>query len=147
MLDKLADAAQTVMFYEGARFHEQRYKEYGAKLADLAELVRDGLQIPEQRYDDARRYIAESKATVSELYKATPVILVPAATGPALLGLASTGDPRMNAPWTALGTPAISIPMPVAGGLPLGLQLTADHGQDARVLQTALRIHGILNPI
>jgi Asp-tRNA(Asn)/Glu-tRNA(Gln) amidotransferase A subunit family amidase len=53
----------------------------------------------------------------------------------------------MNAPWTALGTPAISIPMPVAGGLPLGLQLTADHGQDARVLQTALRIHGILNPI
>ena len=147
MLDKLADAAQTVMFYEGARFHEQRYKEYGAKLADLAELVRDGLQIPEQRYDDARRYIAESKATVSELYKATPVILVPAATGPAPLGLASTGDPRMNAPWTALGTPAISIPMPVAGGLPLGLQLTAGHGQDARVLQTALRIHGILNPI
>ena len=147
MLEKLADAAQTVMFYEGARFHEQRYKEYGAKLADLADLVRDGLQIPEQRYDDARRYIAESKATVSELYKATPVILVPAATGPAPLGLASTGDPRMNAPWTALGTPAISIPMAVAGGLPLGLQLTADHGQDARVLQTALRIHGILNPI
>src|SRR5256712_8103995 len=147
MLDKLADAAQTVMFYEGARFHEQRYKEYGAKLADLADLVRDGLQIPEQRYDDAMRYIAESKATISQLCKSTPVILVPAATGPAPLGLASTGDPRMNAPWTALGTPAISIPMPVAGGLPLGLQLTADHGQDARVLQTALRIHGILNPI
>jgi len=147
MLDKPADAAQTVMFYEGARFHEQRYKEYGAKLADLADLVRDGLQIPEQRYDDAMRYIAESKATVSELYKATPVILVPAATGPAPLGLASTGDPRMNAPWTALGTPSISIPMPVAGGLPLGLQLTADHGQDARVLQTALRIHRVLNPV
>jgi len=147
MLEKLADAAQTVMFYEGARFHEQRYKEYGAKLADMADLVRDGLQIPVQRYDDARRYIAESKATVSDLYKATPVILVPAATGPAPLGLASTGDPRMNAPWTALGTPAISIPMPVAGGLPLGLQLTAGHGQDARVLQTALRIHRVLNPV
>lgn len=147
MLEKLAEAAQTVMFYEGARFHEQRYKEYGAKLADMADLVRDGLQIPVQRYDDARRYIAESKATVSELYKATPVILVPAATGPAPLGLASTGDPRMNASWTALGTPAISIPMPVAGGLPLGLQLTAGHGQDARVLQTALRIHRVLNPV
>ena len=147
MLGKLADAAHTVMFFEGARFHEQRYKEYGAKLADMADLVRDGLQIPVQRYDDARRYIAESKATVSDLYKATPVILVPAATGPAPLGLASTGDPRMNAPWTALGTPAISIPMPVAGGLPLGLQLTAGHGQDAGVLQTALRIHRVLNPV
>lgn len=147
MLAKLADAANTAMFYEGARFHEQRYKEYGARLADLADLVRDGLQIPAQRYEDARRYIAECKATVSELYKATPVILVPAATGPAPLGLASTGDPRMNAPWTALGTPAVSIPMPVSGKLPLGLQLTAGHGEDARVLRSAVRIHAILNPL
>jgi Asp-tRNA(Asn)/Glu-tRNA(Gln) amidotransferase A subunit family amidase len=45
----------------------------------------------------------------------------------------------MNAPWTALGTPAISIPMPTAG-LPLGLQLTADHGEDARLLAAAIRV-------
>jgi Asp-tRNA(Asn)/Glu-tRNA(Gln) amidotransferase A subunit family amidase len=51
----------------------------------------------------------------------------------------------MNAPWTALGTPAISIPMPVASGLPLGLQLTADHGQDARVIQTAVRMAAMLS--
>ena len=44
---------------------------------------------------------------------------VPAATGPAPLGLAFTGDSRMNAPWTAVGTPAISIPIPVTAGLPL----------------------------
>jgi Asp-tRNA(Asn)/Glu-tRNA(Gln) amidotransferase A subunit family amidase len=50
----------------------------------------------------------------------------------------------MNAPWTALCTPAISIPMPVANGLPLGLQLTADHGQDARVLRTAARLERLL---
>ena len=30
---RLIDAARTVKFYEGARFHEQRYKEYGARLA------------------------------------------------------------------------------------------------------------------
>jgi Asp-tRNA(Asn)/Glu-tRNA(Gln) amidotransferase A subunit family amidase len=47
----------------------------------------------------------------------------------------------MNAPWTALGTPAISIPLLVADGLPLGLQLTADHGDDARVIRTAVRLH------
>jgi Asp-tRNA(Asn)/Glu-tRNA(Gln) amidotransferase A subunit family amidase len=132
------------MFYEGARFHEQRYREHGDRLADMASLVREGLQIPVGRYDDARRFIAECKTRVAEMYKATPVILVPAATGPAPLGLASTGDARMNAPWTALGTPAISIPMPVAGALPLGLQLTADHGQDARVIRTAIRLHSLL---
>ena len=72
------------------------------------------------------------------------MILLPAATGPAPLGLASTGDSRMNAPWTALGTPAISIPIPVAAGLPLGLQLTADHGQDARVIRTAVHLEQLL---
>ena len=144
MLAKLADESKTVMFYEGARFHQQRFKEYGSRLADLADLVRDGLQISEGRYDEARRYIAECRDRVAEMYKATPVILVPAATGPAPLGLSSTGDSRMNSPWTALGTPAISIPLPVPSGLPLGLQLTADHGQDARVIQTAVRLHKIL---
>jgi Asp-tRNA(Asn)/Glu-tRNA(Gln) amidotransferase A subunit family amidase len=51
----------------------------------------------------------------------------------------------MNAPWTALGMPAVSIPMPIASGLPLGLQLTADLGQDARVLQAALLLQQRFN--
>src|SRR6266699_1789443 len=120
MLDKLNEAASTVEAYEGARFHEQRYKEYGARLAELADLVKEGLEISVERYDDARRYIAECKARMAEMYRATPVILVPAATGPAPLGLTSTGDPRMSAPCTAVGTPAISIPMRVRSSLPLG---------------------------
>jgi len=51
----------------------------------------------------------------------------------------------MNAPWSALGTPAISIPMPVTDGLPLGLQLTAAPGEDARLLQTAVQVHRLVN--
>jgi Asp-tRNA(Asn)/Glu-tRNA(Gln) amidotransferase A subunit family amidase len=145
MLARLDEATTTVMFYEAARFHQQRYEEHGARLADLADLVRDGLLISVDRYDEARRYIEESKQRMAELYKATPVILVPAATGPAPRGLETTGDPRMNAPWTALGTPAISIPMPVADGLPLGLQLTAEPGQDARVIRTAVWLQTTLD--
>jgi Asp-tRNA(Asn)/Glu-tRNA(Gln) amidotransferase A subunit family amidase len=144
LLAELHDAANTVQFYEGARFHEQRYREYGTKLAHLGELVRDGLTIPVARYDEARRRIAQARVRIEEIYKATPVILVPAATGPAPRGLALTGDSRMNSPWTALGTPAITIPMPIGDALPLGLQLTAAHGQDARVIRTAIRLHAIL---
>ena len=145
MLAKLSEASITVMFYEGARFHQQRYNEYGDRLAELAELVREGLKIPVERYDETKRYIDVCKARFTELFKVTPVILTPAAVGPAPLGLASTGDPRMNAPWTTLGTPAISIPLPVPAGLPLGLQLTADHGQDARVISTAVRLQRMLS--
>jgi Asp-tRNA(Asn)/Glu-tRNA(Gln) amidotransferase A subunit family amidase len=141
MLKKLDEASDVVMFYEGARFHAQRLKEYGSRLDQpLADLVRDGLKIPVERYDEAKRYISETRVQLAEIFKSTPVILTPAATGPAPLGLSTTGDPRMNAPWTALGTPAISIPMPLSSGLPLGLQLTADLGQDSRVLRASVRL-------
>jgi Asp-tRNA(Asn)/Glu-tRNA(Gln) amidotransferase A subunit family amidase len=139
MLKKLDEANDVEMFYEGARFHEPRLKEFGDRLDQpLANLIRDGLKIPIAKYDEAKRYISDSRVRLAEIFKSTPVILTPAATGPAPLGLSSTGDPRMNAPWTALGTPAMSIPIPIASGLPLGLQLTADIGQDSRVLQAAL---------
>jgi Asp-tRNA(Asn)/Glu-tRNA(Gln) amidotransferase A subunit family amidase len=147
LLAELHEAANTIEFYEGARFHEQRYREFGTRLAHMGELVREGLTIPVERYDAARRRIAEARTRVAEIYKTTPVILVPAATGPAPRGLALTGDSRMNSPWTALGTPAITIPMPVGDALPLGLQLTAAHEQDAQVIRTAVRMHRILNEV
>jgi Asp-tRNA(Asn)/Glu-tRNA(Gln) amidotransferase A subunit family amidase len=145
MLGKLDEASGTVMAYEAARFHQERFRDFGATLADLATLVRDGLEISEERYQDATRYIGDCKSRMTEIFEATSIIIVPAATGPAPSGLGSTGDARMNAPWTALGTPAISIPMPVSDALPVGFQLTADRGEDARVLRAAVRVQGILN--
>jgi Asp-tRNA(Asn)/Glu-tRNA(Gln) amidotransferase A subunit family amidase len=50
----------------------------------------------------------------------------------------------MNRPWTTLGTPAIAMPLPLSAGLPLGLQLTADRGQDARLLAAAVRVARVL---
>ena len=141
---ELVSAQRTVAFYEGSRFHELRFAELGDRLGYLAGLVREGLLISDARYDEARRVIAENRRRFQELYETTPVILVPSATGPAPLGLASTGDSSMNTPWTALGTPAISVPMPVGDRLPLGLQLTAAPGEDARVLRAAVKVHRIL---
>ena len=142
LLKKLNEAGDVVEAYEGARFHEPRLKEFGNRLDQpIANLVLNGLKISAEQYDETKRFIAESRVRFAEIFKSTPVILTPAAVGPAPLGLSSTGDPRMDAPWTALGTPAISIPMPVASGLPLGLQLTADLGQDSRVLRAAVLLH------
>ena len=145
MLAELHAANRIVMYYEGAQFHQQRLAEFGDRLGRMATLVREGLQIPAARYEEAVRFVAESRVRMTETYKATPIILVPSATGPAPLGLSTTGDSSMNSPWTTLGTPAISIPMPVGKQLPLGLQLTADHNQDGRVIRTAIRVHQILS--
>jgi Asp-tRNA(Asn)/Glu-tRNA(Gln) amidotransferase A subunit family amidase len=142
---KAADAATNdIAFYEGARFHEERWKEHGRRLLDLADLVEKGLKMPVEQYERARQQIRDGQSRLSELYRTTPIILVPAATGAAPRGLSTTGDPRINAPWTGFGTPAVSIPMHVAG-LPLGLQVTADRGQDARVLRAAVRLYRLLH--
>jgi Asp-tRNA(Asn)/Glu-tRNA(Gln) amidotransferase A subunit family amidase len=144
LLSRLDRASDTIMYYEGARFHEERYQQYGARMAHMGELVQEGLQVPESRYREALQEVEALRRTFAELYRATPVMLVPAATGPAPRGLAQTGDARMNAPWTALGAPAISMPMRIQRGLPLGLQLTADRGQDARVIRAAVRVAALL---
>jgi Asp-tRNA(Asn)/Glu-tRNA(Gln) amidotransferase A subunit family amidase len=143
-LTELNDAADTVMAYEAAEFHKDRYDKYGSQLAHLAELICEGREESPELYEDAQTFIESARQEFSELFKTTPIVLTPAATGPAPRGLSSTGNPRMNAPWTALGVPAISIPMSV-DGLPLGLQLTADRGQDARLLAAAVRIEKMLH--
>ncbi len=141
-LKKLDAANISEMTYEGARFHQSRLDEFGDRLdPEIAQLVRDGLKMTAAQHNDATRFVADSRMRFAELFTSTPVILTPAASGAAPLGLSTTGDPRMNAPWTALGTPAISIPMPVGDALPLGLQMTAALGEDARLLRAAELVH------
>ena len=120
LLKKIETANDLITFYEGARVHEARLKEFGDRLDQpIAALVRDGLKIPKEKYNEAIQTVSDGRTRMAEFFKSTPVILTPAATGPAPLGLSTTGDPAMNAPWTALGTPAITIPMPIPAGFPL----------------------------
>jgi Asp-tRNA(Asn)/Glu-tRNA(Gln) amidotransferase A subunit family amidase len=142
-LAAVATAARVVLAAEAAREHGDRYKEHGDKLEDLADLVREGLSIPAAQYEQARRAISDGRVAIEQLLAETPVVLTPAAIGPAPRGFSTTGDPAMNAPWTAMGAPAITIPMP-GKGLPLGLQLTAPYGQDGLLLRTAVQVEGLL---
>lgn len=61
----------------------------------------------------------------------------PAATGPAPLGLRSTGDPAMNLPWTHAGMPALTLPAGRVDSMPVGLQLVAPAGHDEELLALA----------
>ena len=66
------------------------------------------------------------------------VVLTPATVGTAPRGLEATGSPMFCTLWTLTGVPAISLPLlKGANGLPLGVQLVAARGDDARLLRTA----------
>jgi Asp-tRNA(Asn)/Glu-tRNA(Gln) amidotransferase A subunit family amidase len=64
-------------------------------------------------------------------------ILTPSTTGTAPPP-ETTGDPVFCTLWTYCGMPALSLPlMQGCDGLPLGVQLVGQYGDDARLLRTA----------
>jgi Asp-tRNA(Asn)/Glu-tRNA(Gln) amidotransferase A subunit family amidase len=135
----LWQAVTLVQAYEGAHTHEESYRRHGTLVgAKLAGLIERGLATPREEYQAALGHIARAKRDIAQVFQQYDIIVTPAALGPAPATLATTGDPRMNSPWTGLSCPAISIPLPVPlGELPLGCQLSAAPGRDALLLHVA----------
>jgi Asp-tRNA(Asn)/Glu-tRNA(Gln) amidotransferase A subunit family amidase len=145
--DKLQSAARTINQYEGARSQRARFEEFGERIGrKLAALVREGLQLTASQYDDARAHVEHMKVRVSSIFWDYPVILTPAAAGPAPEGLDGTGDPSHNAPWTALGVPAIAVPLPSSGG-PVGVQIAAAWGRDDALVAVAAQLESRSAPL
>jgi Asp-tRNA(Asn)/Glu-tRNA(Gln) amidotransferase A subunit family amidase len=144
---QLPEATMTIFRYEGAQTHKSRFEEYGPRIGvKLAALVEEGLRIERGVYEQALAALAGVRADFAALAEKHPVWITPSALGPAPSGLASTGDPRANAPFTALGVPAISLPFGYAPSkLPLGLQLAAARGEEDGLLKTALECERALS--
>jgi Asp-tRNA(Asn)/Glu-tRNA(Gln) amidotransferase A subunit family amidase len=141
--ERLVSAARTINSYEGARTHRERLDQFGERMGvRLAELLRHGREISDQEYEDARAQVQRMKSTLHGMFWEWAVLLSPAATGVAPSGLRSTGDPSNNAPWTAVGVPAISVPMPAK--YPAGLQIAAAWGRDDALLAVACEVSGLL---
>jgi len=71
--------------------------------------------------------------------------MTPSAPDEAPLGHASTGPSSFNRLWTLLGLPCINVPGAVGEhGAPMGLQLIAPLGTDARLLAVAQRLQDAL---
>ena len=80
------------------------------------------------------RLIEEMRALLRDV----DVLATPAAPGPAPEGLASTGSPVMNRPFSFLGFPSIAVPCGrTRGGLPVGLQLAGRPFEELEILRVA----------
>ena len=75
---------------------------------------------------------------LDDVFDEYDAILTPAAPGEAPVGRQSTGNPVFCTIWTYLGTPAVTLPLLQSeSGMPIGVQLVARRGNDARLLRTA----------
>jgi len=80
-----------------------------------------------------------AKSAFDRIYGRYDALIVPAARGPAPLP-DTTGDPVMNAPWTLLGVPSLTVPFTLDDdGLPLGVQLVAP-GRGRSSIDSIVRI-------
>jgi Asp-tRNA(Asn)/Glu-tRNA(Gln) amidotransferase A subunit family amidase len=117
--------------------HPDRIHDLGPRLRAIVEA---GALVPAQALLRAQDWRWQYWWNWHELSEAKnfDAVLVPSAPGTAPEGLQSTGDPSLNAPWTLFGVPSITIPITVAAnGLPLGMQIVAPYGEDARLLAIA----------
>jgi len=137
--EALADLQTVVMTGDSGRALEWEYARHPER---LTRFYRDNIALGLAMADDA---LAAAKARADKareeqaaLFEGVDVLLTLPAPGEAPLGLGFTGDPLFNRVWTILGWPCVTIPAGSGpNGLPLGAQIIAPAGEDARALAVA----------
>ncbi len=123
---------------EAARVHHEWFRRYRSLYApQTADLIKRGQNVTaeEMERDLAGLETLRRDLTASMDAHGIDLWLSPPALGPAPRGLASTGDPIMNLPWTHAGLPTLGLPAGLsAEGLPMGLQIAGRWWEDAALL-------------
>jgi Asp-tRNA(Asn)/Glu-tRNA(Gln) amidotransferase A subunit family amidase len=115
----------------------------------LSPVLRDYLQstrdITPAAYEAAQGLALSARASAQAWLQEFDALLTPSAPDEPPLGYASTGEATFNRLWTLLGVPCINVPGLTGNhGAPVGLQLMAPWGNDARLLAVAQRLEGAL---
>ena len=122
--------------------HQAFAWEYRANYDAMPPLLRSRLDntrhLTPADYDEAQNIARRARVALNEAFREFDVLLTLSAPGAAPKGLASTGDARFNRLWTLMGVPCVNVPAVVVdGGLPVGVQIVARFGDDARALAAA----------
>jgi Asp-tRNA(Asn)/Glu-tRNA(Gln) amidotransferase A subunit family amidase len=129
----------TIQDFEAHHSFAWEYREnYDAMPPLLRGRLDESRDITPAAYDAARAVAIRARAALAQVFEAVDILLTLSAPGAAPKGLSSTGDPRYNRLWTLMGNPCVNVPAHVAEvGLPVGVQVIAGYGDDARALAAA----------
>ena len=117
----------------------ERFNRLGALSAVLRDgRMKDGLQASYADYRQATRRLERLRLEADDVLDGYDVLITPSAPGEPPQGLKTTGNAIFNSIWTALGTPAVTLPLfKGPSGLPVGLQLIAGRFKDRRLFDVA----------
>lgn len=138
LFEYAVDRHRIVMESEMAHNLRRDYEKLGDVLSPvLRQLIERGRGHKSVDYLAAAEGAARLNEALDDVFDEYDAILTPAAPGEAP-SPETTGNPIFNTIWTYLGVPAITLPLLQSeSGLPVGVQLVARRGHDARLLRTA----------
>ncbi len=100
--------------------------------------IENGHKISRDEYVAGLHRLDQCRGLLSEVFDEFDVLLAPCVPGEAPKGLEATGDPGMQAIWTALHTPTMTLPTHRGpNDLPVGIQLVAQRYEDDRLFACA----------
>jgi Asp-tRNA(Asn)/Glu-tRNA(Gln) amidotransferase A subunit family amidase len=132
-------ARGTINHYERAACMAFEWDNHRAALSpQMRRYIENGLKTSRTDYVAAWRRVEQARARLPEVFDGLDVLLAPCVPGEAPKGLVSTGDPSMQAMWTALHTPTMTLPTHRGpNNLPVGIQLVAQRYDDDRLFACA----------
>jgi amidase len=137
--DALYDAKTRIGDYESTRALAWERSHFEQKIsAVLREKLATSDACTLEQYIAAQKLLVECRRLLAVTFGDFDVLLVPSACGEAPKGLTTTGDAVFNQIWTALHTPAVTVPAFTGpGGLPMGAQFIGAYGADSVTLACA----------
>ncbi|GJF06048.1 amidase [Pseudonocardia sp. D17] len=138
-LSPLIDDHLTVMEHEAAISMREDLTAHPDELSDiLRTMLEKGTTVGGAAHDAALARAAAQRDLLLGLLGDADAILLPAAPGPAPVGLGATGNPAMSRPFQLMNMPAVAVPgLATTGGLPLGVQLVGHPRREDDLLATA----------
>lgn len=146
-LDVVASAQQLTMQVEAAEVHGKLFREMPDAYAPrMRALIESGMLVPATAYVHAQRIRRVFREEIAEAFRDADCLLMPTVSNVAP-GADTTGDRTFQAPWSFLGTPAITLPAGLSDGLPCGLQIVCADWQDAKLLSIARWVEEVIPPM
>jgi len=141
------DTGNSIIAAEAATCHQEMFAEHKEQYGPgIRKLIEDGLAIQVTEYVKALQARLQQRAEIEPLLHQVDALLTPGVPGAAPRGLSSTGSPVMQAPWTIIGVPSISLPTGLSqDGLPLAIQLAGSPLAEDRLLAVARWCEQALN--
>lgn len=148
-LDLIVAVHHVIMQTETAATHWQLLEQYpGAHQPRLRAYVEVGRLVPGVMYLHAQRLRRRIRAAMRHALERFDTLLLPTATDVAPTR-ETTGDPTLQAPFSLVGFPALSLPSGFSGApkLPLAIQLAASPWHESRLLAVGRWCEAHLPPL